>query len=198
MKNTLVRFGLAVDGALLEEFDALVAARGCSRSELFRDLARAEVSRARTAQGGDAIATLTVVYDHHVRELTERLTELQHELGAAVCCTLHVHLTHDDCLEVIVMRGRADELRAVADRIAATRGVKHGRVEIIAHESGAAPRSHAHENHVGPPRNAHSTHSRNFSVHEHSVTSMKQARGGPKSVSRAEGKGKPRRPKRGR
>lgn len=165
MKNNLVRFGLAVDAALLAEFDALVAARGCSRSELFRDLARAEVSRARTVQGGDAVATLTVVYDHHVRELTERLTDLQHELGAAVCCTLHVHLSHDDCLEVIVMRGRADELRAVAERIAATRGVKHGRVEIIAHESGA---THAH----GPDAHVHEP-----AAHSHSSARKARTRG---------------------
>jgi CopG family nickel-responsive transcriptional regulator len=108
---------------------------------LFRDLARAEVARAKLKQGVNAVATLTIVYDHHVRDLSERLTELQHELGERVRATLHIHLTHDLCLEVIVMRGRSDQLQSIADQILATRGVSHGGIEIIA-ESGA---SHSHK-----------------------------------------------------
>jgi len=144
MKNSLVRFGVAVDSELLADFDELVAERGCTRSELFRDLARAEVNRARAAKGGHAVATLTLVYDHHVRELTEKLTELQHQLGEVVRCAMHLHLSHDECLEVVVLSGHADELRAVADRISATRGVKHGHVDIIPHAYGASSHHHEH------------------------------------------------------
>ncbi len=131
MKAPLVRFGIAVEEPLLAEFDALVSSRGCTRSELLRDLARAEVVRAKVRSGVSAVATLTIVYDHHVRDLSEKLTELQHDLGERVRATLHVHLSHDLCLEVIVMRGRSDELEAIADHILATRGVRHGGIEII-------------------------------------------------------------------
>ena len=79
-----------------------------------------------------AVATLTLVYDHHVRELGEKLTQVQHDLGDKVRSTLHVHLTHDLCLEVIVLRGRADELKSVADQILATKGVLQGGIELIA------------------------------------------------------------------
>src|SRR4051812_8201869 len=81
MKNELVRFGVAMERPLLEHFDVIVEQRGVTRSELLRDLVRAEVVRAQVARGAPAVATLTLVYDHHVRELTEKLTEFQHQLG---------------------------------------------------------------------------------------------------------------------
>ena len=68
-------------------------------------------ARAATRRGGDAVGTLSLVYDHHVRELSEKLTNMQHELGDAVHSTLHVHLDHDHCLEVIVMKGKASEVK---------------------------------------------------------------------------------------
>lgn len=143
MKDTLVRFGVAMEGSLLEEFDALVAARGGSRSELLRDLVRAEVTRSRVASGGTAVAALTLVYDHHVRDLTERLTDFQHALGEKVNSALHVHLDHDHCLEVVVMKGPADELKRASEKLLATRGVKHGGLELIALEP-AEPQAHVH------------------------------------------------------
>jgi CopG family nickel-responsive transcriptional regulator len=139
MKVPLSRFGVALETPLLAELDALVRERGCSRSELLRDLARAEVVKSQVRHGVQAVATLTIVYDHHVRDLSEKLTELQHELGQQVHSTLHVHLNHDYCLEVIVMRGISNELQAIADRILATRGVKHGGLEIITGVDELAP-----------------------------------------------------------
>ncbi len=132
MKPTLVRFGVAIDAPLLSELDALVGERGCTRSELFRDLARAEIGRAKIPRGVDAVGALTLVYDHHVRDLSDKLTELQHELGENVRATLHVHLSHDLCMEVIVVRGKSDRLKAIAERMLAMRGVKHGGIEIVA------------------------------------------------------------------
>lgn len=131
MKDPLVRFGVALERSLLRELDAVVRERGGTRSELFRDLARATVGRAKMRRAVDAIATLTLVYDHHVRDLSERLTALQHELGDQVRSTLHVHINHDLCLEVIVIRGRSDRLQTIADRILALRGVKQGGIEIV-------------------------------------------------------------------
>jgi CopG family nickel-responsive transcriptional regulator len=142
MKDPLVRFGVAMEASLLEEFDRVVEERHCTRSELLRDMARAEVARTKVRSGVEAVATLTVVYDHHVRDLSEKLNEIQHQLGERVRCTTHVHLSHDLCLEVIVLRGRADELRSVAERILATRGVKHGGSEIIAVTGLEQPHQH--------------------------------------------------------
>ena len=131
MKDALVRFGVALEGSLLRDLDAVVRERGGTRSELLRDLARAEVGRAKVPKAVDAIATLTLVYDHHVRDLSEKLTDLQHELGEQVRAALHVHINHALCLEVIVMRGRSDRLKGIADRMLALRGVKQGGIEIV-------------------------------------------------------------------
>ena len=132
MKDPLVRFGVAIEGSLLRELDALAGERRCTRSELLRDLARAAVGRAKVPKGVEAVGALTLVYDHHVRDLSEKLTDIQHELGEEVRAALHVHLSHELCLEVIVVRGHSDELRIMADRILGMRGVKHGGIEIIA------------------------------------------------------------------
>jgi CopG family nickel-responsive transcriptional regulator len=139
MKTDLVRFGVAMDRPLLDHLDVIVGERGVTRSELLRDLVRAEVVRAQVRRGVPAYATLTLVYDHHVRDLTEKLTLVQHELGDRVRSTLHVHLDHDRCLEVIVLRGRSDELQRIAERLLATRGVKHGGIEIVTDASNGAP-----------------------------------------------------------
>lgn len=136
MKPVLVRFGVAMDSALLHDFDALVKARGGTRSEILRDMARAEVSKAQARKHVPAVATLTLVYDHHVRDLSERLTDMQHDMGERVRSTLHVHLDHDHCLEVIVIRGFADEIQEAAERLLATRGVLHGGLEIYPFREG--------------------------------------------------------------
>jgi CopG family transcriptional regulator, nickel-responsive regulator len=149
MKDDLVRFGVAMERSLLEGLDGLVEARGVTRSELLRDLARAEVARAQLGRGVPAAGSLTLVYDHHVRELTERLTAAQHELGEQVRATLHVHLDHDNCLEVIVLRGRSDELQRVGDRLLATRGVKQGGLQLVADVHPEGHHAHAH---APPPR----------------------------------------------
>lgn len=131
MKEPLVRFGVAMEKSLLSALDELVVRRGGTRSEVLRDLVRADVVRARAREPVLAMATLTLIYDHHVRDLSERLTDVQHDLGDQVRSTLHVHLDHDNCLEVVVLRGRADRLAEAAERLIATKGVKHGGLEIF-------------------------------------------------------------------
>ncbi len=109
------------------------------------------------------MAVLTLVYDHHVRDLTEKLTELQHELGEDVRSTLHIHLDHDRCLEVIILRGRADELTCVAERLHALKGVKHGALEIITDLGDSAEthrHSHAHAHAHGHAHSHSHTHAR--------------------------------------
>jgi CopG family nickel-responsive transcriptional regulator len=174
-RDGLVRFGVAMESSLLRAFDALVKKRESTRSELLRDLARAEVTRAEVGGGADAVATVTLVYDHHVRDLTERLIELQHGLGAKVRSSMHVHLDQAHCLEVIILQGRADELRQFADRVFATRGVKHGGIELIAagktSRDGLHVHLHEHE-HQGEHEHHDHTHGHGHShghSHEHSA-----------------------------
>jgi CopG family nickel-responsive transcriptional regulator len=128
----LSRIGVAIDSDLLKKFDALIARRGyTNRSEAFRDLIRDElVEKAWEAPDRSVIATVSIVYDHHVRMLNEKLTGLQHDHYHHILSTLHVHLDHDHCLEVLVVRGKASEVRKLADALISTKGVKHGRLTM--------------------------------------------------------------------
>ena len=143
--SDLVRFGVAMESSLLTQFDELVKERGTSRSEVLRDLARGEIVKSLSRKRVEAFASVTIVYNHGVRELSERITEMQHDLGDQVRSTMHVHLDHDRCLEVIVMRGRADEIQLAAERLFATRGVIQGSIEVVA----VAPAHARDDDHVG-------------------------------------------------
>ena len=128
----LSRIGVAIDSDLLDKFDRLIAQRGyTNRSEAFRDMIRDElVEKAWESPESQVVGTVTLVYDHHVRLLSEKLTDIQHDFHRSVLSTLHVHLDHDHCLEVLVVRGRAADVRGVADALISTKGVKHGRLTI--------------------------------------------------------------------
>ncbi len=128
--SDLVRFGVSMDARLLEMLDGLVERRGyANRSEAVRDLVRSEHVRDVWETGRrSVVGTLTLVYDHHVPDIGDRLTSLQHDEGDLVHSTMHVHLSHNMCLEVIVLKGRASRVRKLADRLIAARGVKHGRL----------------------------------------------------------------------
>jgi CopG family transcriptional regulator, nickel-responsive regulator len=132
----LARIGVAIEQDLLDEFDQLVKHRGySSRSEAFRDLIRNELNHVKiSAPGKEVVGTLTIIYDHHVRLLSERLTEMQHEHHDAIVSTLHVHLDHDHCLEVLVLRGKSGDVKGIADRLIATKGVEQGRLTLAAAE----------------------------------------------------------------
>jgi CopG family nickel-responsive transcriptional regulator len=128
----LSRIGVAIDSELLEKFDGMIAQRGyTNRSEAFRDIIRGElVEKAWESPESPVVGTVTLVYDHHVRLLNEKLTSLQHDFHHSILSTLHVHLDHDHCLEVLVVRGKAGEVQKVADTLISTKGVKHGRLTI--------------------------------------------------------------------
>lgn len=128
----LSRIGVSIDSALLEKFDQLMAQRGYSnRSEAFRDLIRDELVRKAWEQGdNEVVGTVTLVYDHHVRMLNEKLTDMQHHAFHNILSTLHVHLDHDNCLEVLVVRGKASDVQRISDALISTKGVKHGRLTI--------------------------------------------------------------------
>lgn len=124
----VTRFGVSLDEALLKRFDRLIARKGyANRSEAIRDLIREAFVRDQWESGtGEAVGTITLVYNHDTRDLADRLTDLQHAHFGSIVSTLHVHLDTHHCLEVLVLRGKAAELRKIADRLIGTRGVKHG------------------------------------------------------------------------
>src|ERR1700676_5584601 len=130
--SELSRIGVAIDSDLLKKFDNLIAARGyTNRSEAFRDLIRDElVEKAWERPDSNVVGTLTSLYDHHVRMLNEKLTDLQHSHFHNVLSTMHVHLDHDNCLEVLVVKGKASIVKKIADALLSTKGVKHGRLTI--------------------------------------------------------------------
>jgi CopG family nickel-responsive transcriptional regulator len=130
--SQLSRIGVAIDSDLLRKFDALIAKRGyTNRSEAFRDLIRDElVQKAWQSPESQVVGTVTLVYDHHVRLLSDKLIDLQHEFFHHILSTLHVHLDHDNCLEVLVVKGKAAVVKKIADTLISTRGVKHGRLTI--------------------------------------------------------------------
>ncbi|NLC71176.1 MAG: nickel-responsive transcriptional regulator NikR [Desulfuromonadaceae bacterium] len=128
--SQLLRFGISIDSRLLKQFDDLIADKGyVNRSEAIRDLIRntlvAEVS---STDEEEIVGTVTIVYDHHTRELARHLTDRQHASAGSVISALHVHLDEHNCLEVIVVKGKAKEVKKLADEMIGARGVKHGKL----------------------------------------------------------------------
>ncbi len=137
---SVVRFGVSIPEELITAFDARIGEKGYgTRSEAIRDIIRdylveGEWETAETP----VVGTVSVVYDHETRELTHALTDLQHHFHGEIVCSTHIHLDAHNCLEVIVLKGTARHVRAVADRIIATRGVKHGKLVCTTTGSGIA------------------------------------------------------------
>lgn len=126
--ESVVRLGVSLPKDLLEPFDRLVESKGYqSRSEAIRDLIRKTlVEEEWRGEAREMAGTLTMVYDHHNRDLPMRLMDIQHDHHDLVVTTQHVHLDHHNCLEVLVLRGPAREIARLADRLIACNGVKHG------------------------------------------------------------------------
>lgn len=134
----LSRIGVAIDSDLLQKFDHLIEHRGyTNRSEAFRDLIRDElVQKTWETPESQVVGTITLVYDHHVRMLNDKLTDVQHDAYENVLSTMHIHLDHDNCLEVIVVRGKARDVQRISDALISTKGVKHGRLTITTSGAG--------------------------------------------------------------
>jgi len=144
----LSRIGVSIDSHLLRRFDSFIREKGYeNRSEAFRDLIRDRlVDSAVVAPNEAVVGSVTLIYDHHTRLLPEKLADLQHDRHAIVVSTLHVHLDHDRCLEIVVLRGRSRDVQMLADRLISTKGVRHGRLvmsspEVVSH------RTHRHAHH---------------------------------------------------
>jgi CopG family nickel-responsive transcriptional regulator len=134
--SQLSRTGVSIEEGLLKEFDRLIAKRGYqNRSEAFRDLIRQALLTETVDSNKQVVGTLTLVYDHHVPNLSQKLTETQHVAGAMILAATHVHLDHHYCLEVIIMKGRTKEIQGVADRMLALRGVELGKLVLTIRSS---------------------------------------------------------------
>jgi len=134
----LSRIGVAIDSDLLRRFDSLIAKRGyTNRSEAFRDLIRDDlVQTTWESPESQVVGTVTLVYDHHIRQLGDKLTDMQHAVYDHILSTLHVHLDHDHCLEVLVVKGKAAMVKKFAEALIATKGVKHGRLTLTTSGAG--------------------------------------------------------------
>src|SRR5271169_1878164 len=137
--SELARTGLSIDRELLARFDLAIAKkRYKNRSEAVRDLIRDHLVSEEADSDKLVVGTLTIVYDHHRPNLTEKLVEAQHRAGSKVLAATHVHLDHHNCLEVVIMKGRSSEVRHIADQILSLRGVKHGKLVLTTQGKGLA------------------------------------------------------------
>ncbi|MBC8550713.1 MAG: nickel-responsive transcriptional regulator NikR [Candidatus Brocadiales bacterium] len=128
--DDLVRFGVSMDSRLLKQFDKYINQKGyANRSEAIRDLIRNNLVEEEWKAGtGETVGTITIIYNHHKRELTDTLTNIQHKYHASMISTMRVHLDSHNCLEVLVVKGKAREIKIVADRLIGTKGVIHGKL----------------------------------------------------------------------
>ncbi len=123
------RFGVSLDSELLRDFDRLIARKGYrNRSEAIRDLIRESLVQEEWRGEGPVVGVVTIVYSHDKREIVDALTDLQHLHYENIVSSMHVHLDEENCLEVIIVRGRAGDVRTLADRLISTKGIKHGRL----------------------------------------------------------------------
>ena len=124
----LERFGVSMEGDLLKKFDKDLGRKGYkTRSEAIRDLVRKQlVEEEWEDPHREVVGTVTLVYPHHEHRLADTLADLQHRYHEAIVSSTHVHLDEDNCLEVVIVRGRSKRVRKIADALLSTRGVKHG------------------------------------------------------------------------
>ena len=127
----LFRFGVSLEKKLLDEFDMLIKKKNYSnRSEAFRDLIRQELVKEEWVKSGEVVGAITLVYDHHKRELVNKLTDIQHDFQGTIISTQHIHLDHDNCLELIAVKGPAADITKLADTLKSVKGVKHGTLSM--------------------------------------------------------------------
>ena len=131
-KEGVARFSVSAEKSLMRQYDQLRKTQGYkNRSLAVADMMRASLVEHRQAGGDyDAAGTVTLVYDHHASHIQQTLTELQHDFTGMIVSTLHVHLDHHNCLEVIVLKSKASAIKKLADRLIGTKGVKHGKLSL--------------------------------------------------------------------
>lgn len=126
MKGRIVRFGVSMDEELVKKFDKLLSAKGYSnRSEAIRDLIRNSLVEEEWERGKEIAGAIVFVYNHHKRELADKILDIQHDYNKIIQSSLHIHLDHSNCLEVVVVRGEASTVRELYNKLYSTKGVKH-------------------------------------------------------------------------
>jgi len=129
--SDLMRFGVSLEKNLLRDFDRLIGGKQyANRSEAIRDLIRNSLVEDEWKKGKDVAGAISLVYDHHKRELMDLIVDIQHNYQDMIIASQHAHLDHHNCLEVVIVRGRSDRIKLLADRLKAIKGVKHGSLTL--------------------------------------------------------------------
>jgi CopG family nickel-responsive transcriptional regulator len=129
--SELVRFGVSLEKPLLDRFDAMIQERQyTNRSEALRDLIRGALVQRVWKKGGEVAGAITLIYDHHQKDVLSRVTDTQHDFQGLIISTQHIHLDHHNCLEIIAARGKAEEVQRLADLLTSIKGVRHGTLSM--------------------------------------------------------------------
>ena len=129
--SELVRFGVSLEKTLLDRFDVLIRAKQyTNRSEALRDLIRRELVEREWQGGRDVAGAITLIYDHHKRDIMSRVTDTQHEFQRVIISTQHIHLDHHNCLEIVAARGNAEEVQRLTDALRSIKGVRHATLSM--------------------------------------------------------------------
>ena len=129
--DRLVRFGVSLEKQLLDKFDKHIKQKNYpTRSEAFRDLIRQELITREWQEGKEIAGAITLIFNHHKRELVNKLTDIQHDFQKIIISTQHIHLDHNNCLEIIAIKGSPKEAARLADTLKAVKGVKHGTLSM--------------------------------------------------------------------
>jgi len=129
--SELVRFGVSLEKTLLEKFDNFIRERNyTNRSEAFRDMIRQELIKKEWLEGEDVAGAIILIYDHHRRDLLNKITDIQHNYQGQIISTQHIHLDHNNCLEIIAVRGNPQDVQKLADTLKSIKGVKHGTLSM--------------------------------------------------------------------
>jgi len=129
--SDLTRFGISLENVLLKDFDRLIDEKQYeNRSEAIRDLIRNSLVEDEWKKGKDVAGAVSLVYDHHKRELMNVIVEIQHDYQDTIVASQHVHMDHHNCLEVIIVKGKSDKIKVLSDKLRAVKGVKHGSLTL--------------------------------------------------------------------
>lgn len=129
--SRLVRFGVSLDQDLLSSFDRYIHRKKyLNRSEAIRDLIRNQLVGQEWGDNKETVGTITLIYDHHRADLLRQLTDSQHHYAHLIISNTHVHLDHDHCLEVVIVRGKSNQVQTLANSLISTKGVMHGKLTM--------------------------------------------------------------------
>ncbi|TRZ95587.1 nickel-responsive transcriptional regulator NikR [bacterium] len=129
--SSIARFGVSLDKGLLDKFDKLIESKSyTNRSEAFRDLIRQELVKKEWSDANEVVGAVTLIYDHHKRELVNKLLDIQHEFGSCIISSQHIHIDHNNCLEILAVKGSPEKIQRLSENLKAVKGVKHSTLSM--------------------------------------------------------------------